>query len=146
MKISEIMTKDVYTIRPDATLKQCAEAMKRHDVNNLVVMDGQTVAGVITKTDIFKSILPSYADIIEDERHLESFEYIEGRVHKLYDLTVRDLMSAPAITISGDMPIVRAGSLMILRRIKQLPVADNGRLMGIITFTNIINHFLEKVK
>jgi len=140
------MTKEVYTIGPKASLKQCAETMKRHEVNNLVVMDGQTVAGVITKVDIFKSILPSYADIIEDEHHLKSFEYIEERLHKLYDLTARDLMSSPPITVSSDMPIVKAGSLMVIRRIKQLPVADNGGLVGIITLTNIINHFLEKAR
>jgi CBS domain-containing protein len=40
---------------------------------------------------------------------------------------------------------VKAGSLMILRRIKQLPVVDNGRLSGIVTLTDIINFITKKI-
>jgi CBS domain-containing protein len=101
---------------------------------------------VITKADIFKAILPGYSDIMEDERHMASFDYIEERAHKLYDLKVRALMGTPPITITSDTPIVKAGSLMILRRVKQLPVVDNGRLSGIVTLTDIINCITEKIK
>lgn len=146
MKTAEIMTKRVHTIGPDQTLKECAGALRQHHVNGLVVVEGGTVAGVITKADIFKAILPGYSDIMEDERHLESFEYIEERAHKLYDLKVRALMGTPVIVITSDTPIVKAGSLMILRRVKQLPVVDNCRLSGIVTLTDIINHITEKIR
>jgi CBS domain-containing protein len=143
MKIAEIMTKQVYTIGSDQTLQECAETLKKRHVNGLVVMKEGTVVGIITKADIFRAILPSYSDIMEDEQHISSFEYIEGRAHKLCDLKVQALMGTPPVTITSDMPIVKAGSLMILRRIKQLPVADNGRLTGIVTLTDIIN-FITK--
>ena len=145
MKIAEIMTKQVHTIGPDQTLKECAEILKKYHVNGLVVVEGGSVKGVITKADMFKAVLPSYSDIMEDERHIASFEYIEERAHKLYDLTVRAIMGAPPITISSDTPIVKAGSLMILRRVKQLPVVDDGKLSGIVTLTDIINYITEKI-
>jgi CBS domain-containing protein len=146
MKTAEIMTKQVHTIGPDQTLKECAEILKKHQVNGLVVLKEGTVVGVITKTDIFKAILPSYADILEDEQHIASFEYIEDRAHKLYDLKVRALMGTPPITVTSDMPIVKAGSLMILRRVKQLPVVDNSnKLLGIVTLTDIINYLSKKI-
>jgi CBS domain-containing protein len=146
MKTADIMTKQVHTIGPDQTLKECTEILKKHHVNGLVVVEGGTVKGVITKADIFKALLPSYSDIMEDERHIASFEYIEERAHKLYDLTVRAIMGTPPVTITGDTPVVKAGSLMILRRVKQLPVVDNNRLSGIITLTDIINYIMEKIK
>ncbi len=146
MKTADIMTKQVHTIAPDKTLKECAEVLKQRNVNGLVVLDGTKVVGVITKTDLFKAILPSYADIMEDEQSLSSFEYIEERAHRLYDKKVRDLMSAPPITIDGDMPVIKAGSLMILRRVKQLPVVDDGALKGIVTLTDIINYISDKLK
>jgi CBS domain-containing protein len=145
MKIAEVMTKQVHTIGPDQTLKECAEILKKRRVNGLVVVDGETVTGVITKADIFKAILPGYSDIMEDEKNIASFEYIEERAHKLYDLEVRALMGTPPITITSDTPVVKAGSLMILRRVKQLPVVDNGTLSGIVTLTDIINYITEKV-
>jgi CBS domain-containing protein len=144
MKVAEIMTKTVHTIRPGQSLKECAEILKKRHVNGLVVVEGVTVEGVITKADIFKAILPSYSDIIEDENNIASFEYIEERVNKLYYLEVRALMGTPPITITSDTPVVKAGSLMILRRVKQLPVVDDGRLSGIVTLTDIINYIAEK--
>jgi len=145
MKIADIMTKQVHITAPDKTLKECAKVLKQRNVNGLVVLEGTTVVGLITKTDLFKAILPSYSDIMEDEFHIASFEYIEERAHKLYDRKVSDLMGSPPITISSDMPIIKAGSLMILRRVKQLPVVDGGVLKGIVTLTDIINHIADKL-
>ncbi len=172
MKTAEIMTKQVHTIGPEQTLKDCAQILKEHHVNGLVVLNVETIVGVITKADIFKAILlnglvvldggtvagviptaeiskamlPGYSDIIDGERHMASFERIEERVHQLDDLKVRILMSTPPITITSDTPIVKAGSLMILKGIKQLPVVDNGRLSGIVTLTDIINYMMERIK
>ncbi len=146
MKISEIMTKEVHTIGPAQTLKECAEFMNKKRANGLVVVDDGKVVGVVTKADIFKAILPRYPDIIEDERHMTDLEYIEERAHKLYEMKVQEIMGTPPITVSSDMPIVKAGSQMILRRVKQVPVVDRNKLVGIITLTDIINALLKKIK
>jgi acetoin utilization protein AcuB len=145
MKIADIMTKQVHTITPDKTLKECTQILKQRNVNGLVVLESEKVTGIITKTDLFKAILPSYADIIEDERNIASFEYIEERTHKLYDIKVRDFMSTPLITVDSNMPVIKAGSLMILKRVKQLPVVDNGALKGIVTLTDIMNAIADKL-
>ena len=146
MKAGEIMTETVHTIGPDQTLKLCAETLNKHKANGLVVVDDGKVVGVITKADIFKAILPRYPDIIEDERHMTDLEYIEERAHKLYEMKVSDIMGTPPITVSIDMPIVKVGSLMILRRIKQVPVIDKSKLVGVVTLTDIITSLLKKIK
>ncbi len=146
MKVSEIMTKKVYTISPDSTLKECAEALNKYNINGLVVVEKEKVVGVITRSDIFKAILPRYPDIIEEERYVSDLEYVEERANKLFEMEVKDIMGAPPITVNSDMPIVKAGSTMILRRVKQVPVVDKGKLVGVITLTDIINNFLKKIK
>lgn len=146
MKIREIMTRNVLTVERDQSLKSAAEIMSDRGVNGLVVTEKGRVAGVITKADIFKAILPRYPDIIEDERHRTDLEYVSRRAHKLYDMQVGEIMGTPPVTVSSDMPVVRAGSLMILRRIKQVPVVDGDTLAGIVTLTDIINHLLEKMQ
>ncbi|MEW6002104.1 MAG: CBS domain-containing protein [Nitrospirota bacterium] len=146
MKIGEIMTKKVHTIGPDSALKECAEVLKKHGVNGLVVTEGNKVVGVITKADIFKAILPRYPDIIEEERYMTDLEYIEDRIHKLYEMKVKDIMGTPPITVSSDMPVVKAGSTMILRGVKQVPVVDKDKLAGIVTLTDIINALTAKIK
>jgi CBS domain-containing protein len=146
MKITEIMTKEVHTIGPDSTLKECAEVLSKYHINGLVVVEKDKAIGVITKADIFKAILPRYPDIVEDERYVSDFEYIEERVHKLFDVKVKDIMGRPPITISSNLPIIKAGSTMILRRVKQVPVVDKGKLVGIITLTDIISNLMKKMK
>jgi acetoin utilization protein AcuB len=120
--------------------------MNKKRANGLVVVDDGKIVGVVTKADIFKAILPRYPDIIEDERHMTDLEYIEERAHKLYEMKVQEIMGTPPITVSSDMPIIRAGSQMILRRVKQVPVVDRNKLVGIITLTDIINSLLKRIK
>jgi CBS domain-containing protein len=55
-------------------------------------------------------------------------------------------MGTPPITVNSDMPIIKAGSTMILRRVKQVPVIDKEKLVGIVTLTDIINNLMKKMK
>jgi CBS domain-containing protein len=119
--------------------------LKQRNVNGLVVLEGETPIGIITKTDLFKALLPSYADIMEDESNISSFEYIEERALKLYDIVVRDFIAPTLIAVNSSMPIIKAGSLMVMRRVKQLPVVDNGQLVGIVTLTDIMNAVAERL-
>jgi CBS domain-containing protein len=146
MKIGKIMSRRVHTIRPDNSLEECAKILERTRVNGLVVTEGKKVVGVITKTDIFKAILPRYPENVEEERHMSDLEQIKERVSKLFEMSVKDIMGSPPITVSSDVPIIRAGSIMLLRRVKQIPVVDGEKLVGIITFTDIISKTLRRLK
>ncbi len=146
MKIGDIMTKKVHTIGSDNTLKECVKILEKARVNGLVVKEGEKVVGVITKTDIFKAILPRYPENIEEELHMSDVEYIEERVRKTFQMKVKDIMGSPPVTISSDVPIIRAGSIMLLRRVKQIPVIDKGKLVGIVTLTNIISNISKRFK
>jgi signal-transduction protein with cAMP-binding, CBS, and nucleotidyltransferase domain len=81
---------------------------------------------------------------MEDEHHGKLRTYRRAGP-KLYDKKVRDLMGSPPITIRATAHC-EGELLMILRRIKQLPVADNGRLTGIVTLTDIINFITKAMK
>jgi acetoin utilization protein AcuB len=146
MKVAEIMKKTVVTVNKDATMKKCGELIEKHNVNGLPVMDGDQLVGIITRDDIFKGILPKYSDIYMDERYLADFESIEERLYKLSELKVKDLMATTPLTIGQDTPLVKAGSLMVLRGIRQLPVVENGKLVGIITLSAICRNFIERAK
>jgi len=146
MKVGDIMTKRVHTTAPNISLRECARVLERTRVNGLVVTEGKKVVGVITKTDIFKAILPRYPENIEEERSMSDVEYIKERVSKLFEMKAKDIMGSPPITVSGDVPVIRAGSIMLLRRVKQIPVVEKGKLVGIVTLTDIISKALKKIK
>ena len=144
MKISEIMSKNVYTTTPKATLKESLDLLSRERVNGLVVVEGEKVVGVVTKADIFRAILPTQCDICEDELLMKDAEYVEERIFKFLGTTVDKIMGTPPVTTSSNVPIVKAGSILVLRRIKQIPVVDNGALVGIVTLSDILAAFRKK--
>ena len=144
MEVGKIMSKKVHTIGPDSSLKECAEILKKTGVNGLVVTEGDKVLGIITKTDLFKVILPRYPENFEEEKHMSDVEYIEERIDKLFKMHVKDIMGAPPIKLHSKAPVIRAGSLMMLRRVKQIPIVDDEKLVGIVTLTDIIHNVSER--
>lgn len=144
MKIREIMSGDVRTTTPRTTLKECLEVLAKLRLNGLVVMDGDRIVGMITKADIFRAILPSQAEIAQEEEYMKDPEYIEERVYKAFEKSVGEVMGTPVITLAADMPIVKAGMTMIMKKIKQVPVLERGRLAGILTMSDIVGALLKK--
>jgi CBS domain-containing protein len=144
MKISEIMSRNVQTTTPEATLKESLDLLVKERLNGLVVVEGGKVVGVVTKADIFRAILPSQCDICEDELLMKDPEYVEERIFKFLGIRVEKIMGTPPVTTSSNVPIVKAGSMMVLRRIKQVPVVDDGALVGIVTLSDILSALRKK--
>jgi CBS domain-containing protein len=144
MKISEIMSRNVQTTTPEATLKESLDLLVKERLNGLVVVEGGKVVGVVTKADIFRAILPTQCDICEDELLMKDPEYVEERIFKFLGIRVEKIMGTPPVTTSSNVPIVKAGSMMVLRRIKQVPVVDDGALVGIVTLSDILSALRKK--
>jgi len=144
MKVKEIMKSPVITVNKDATIKECGDVLEKHGINGAPVVDDDHVVGLITRADIFRSILPRYPEIFKDERHLMDFEYMEERIKKVTKIEVSELMGSPAMTLDQETAIVKAGSIMTLRKIKQMPVMKDDKLVGIITLTDVFRNLMEK--
>lgn len=145
MKVKEIMKGPVIAVNKDTTVKECGDLLQKHGINGAPVVDDEHVVGLITRADIFRSILPRYPEIFKDERHLLDFEYMEERIKKVTRIEVSELMGSPAMTLDQETPIVKAGSIMILRKIKQMPVVKDDKLVGIISLEDVFRYFMEKV-
>jgi CBS domain-containing protein len=144
MKVKEIMKIDVITVNKDATIKDCGDLLEKHGINGAPVVDNGRVLGVITRADIFKSILPRYPEISEEQRYLMDFEHIEERIDRVSKTKVSEFMGSPAMKVDQETPIVKAGSTMILRKIKQMPVMNGDKLVGIVTLADICRYLMER--
>jgi CBS domain-containing protein len=129
-KLRKIMVERVVTIGPNATVKQAAELMNMHEIGCLVVVDHEKPVGILTERDMLKRII---------------CESKQSKTTK-----VVNSMSKPLITASPDMRAGDAAKLMLERNIKKLPVVENGRLVGLVTLTDLLNspgvvEFLNKI-
>jgi CBS domain-containing protein len=110
--IGEVMTTDVVTVTPDATVRDALRAMVEHDIGSVVVVDGGTAVGVFTERDVTRHLLTGVA-------------LLDGRVG--------ELMSTPPVTVAPSEQVVDVFEVMNGRRVRRLPVVEDGRLLGIVT-------------
>jgi len=118
MQLREIMTKNVETTRPDATLFEAAKIMQREDVGSVPVCDGTRIQGMLTDRDIAIRAVA------------------EGR--DPFTTLVRDVMTSEVIYGNEKQDVQEAAELMEREQIRRLLVLDdNKKLVGIVSLGDI---------
>jgi len=139
MKVSEIMNKEVHTIFSNTTMRVVNRTMQKYSLGYLfVVNEKKEVEGVITYTDLFRLVLPSYQKVMEEGLLWLSPEVIENQAHDLMNKSVKEFMKKKVISIHPDEMVFKAGAEMIANSIKQIPVVENNKLVGVISFHDIL--------
>ena len=117
MKVSEVMTRDVQTVRPDQPIQQAASFMLSADAGSIPVTDGDRLIGMITDRDItIRGVAKGYGP----------------------DTPVRELMTDGIICVRHDDDIEDIASKMSEAQVRRLPVIDDQeRLCGIVSLGDL---------
>ncbi|MFF6772927.1 CBS domain-containing protein [Streptomyces sp. NPDC012637] len=117
MKVGGLMTGDVVSAVPATSFREVAKVLAEHDISGVpVVDDDDHVVGVVSESDLLA-------------RH---------------ELTVRDLMTTPAVTVHAEETVADAARLMVRRGVERLPVVDEEeRLVGIVTRRDLLCVYLR---
>ena len=133
MMIRELMTGGLITVRPETSVQQARDLLAKERIRHLPVTGpGGVLAGIVTDRDI-RLNLPSRATSL-------SAQEIS---HLLSRLTVGEIMTRSVVTIGPDRPVREGAQLMLDHKIGALPVLDDGRLIGIITETDLVRAFVR---
>ncbi|MGZ5486412.1 MAG: CBS domain-containing protein [Nitrososphaeraceae archaeon] len=114
------MIKDVLTISENDTALKAAQLMTEKGVSSLIVLSDDQPIGIVTERDFIKKIC------------LKEL--------KLSHVKVGDMMSRIRTSASPDIPIDVAVQRMVNNRIRRLPIFENGKVVGIITVTDLAKH------
>ncbi len=139
MKVSDVMTKNVFTITADMPLKQVATRMLEYGISGLPVVDGERVVGVVSETDILFKERPA-----PDRKGVVDWLVHYGEDPPRAKLDARaagEAMTTPAVTIAPRRSVADAAALMLDLSIDRLPVVDGGQLVGIVTRSNLVRAF-----
>jgi acetoin utilization protein AcuB len=132
MKVGELMTSTVITASPDTAILDARQLMLKERIRHLLVTEADgSLVGIVTDRDI-RLNLPSQATSLS----------VWEINHLLTKLTVGEVMTRTMITIGSDSEARDAAVLMLDHSIGALPVTERGRLVGIITETDIMRGFL----
>ena len=138
MKVSEIMNRRPVTVAPDTPLRDVVRLMLRFHLNDVLVQEREGhLIGIITYKDIFQRLLPEYGEIMANGDVLPDADAIEDRLIDATNSPAEDIMTKRLHTATPDTDAFRAAALMNAQKVKQLPVVDNGRLVGIVSYKDI---------
>ncbi len=138
MKVLELMNPKVVTVGPKTPLREILKLMLRYQLNNILVVDsGQTLVGIVTYSDLSHKLLPTQKELMEHEEYMTTPELMEDRISDIVSVPVDEIMTRDVITVSPDLEALLAGATMTAKRIKQLPVVANHKVVGIISHTDI---------
>ena len=123
--LNAIMTTDLITVSPDATLADARESMRHHRIRHLpVVNEGGELVGLLTQTNV----LAATDSILRDQ---------ENRI-KASDISITDVMVTEVATVDESASLREAALFIEKHRIGCLPIMRRGKLAGIITDTDFV--------
>ena len=108
----------IWSIQPDATVFEALQAMAEKDVGALVVLDGETVAGVLSERDYARKVI------------------LHGRSSK--ELKVKEIMSSRVYFVKPEQNIEDCMALFTNKRVRHLPVLENDKLTGVISIGDVV--------
>ena len=127
LKVKDVMVADLVTVKADISVKKAVKVMNDFEIGCLIVVENGEAVGIITERDILKRIV------------------VEGRDPE--KTLVGEVMSKPLIVTSPETSLEEAIESMFKHKIKKLPVVEGGKLVGLVTFTDIarIQPVMEKI-
>lgn len=119
-RVSDIMSFPVTTVSPETTMREVHTIMAEQKIRGVLVVDGDELQGIIVLWD-FKKI----------------------RQERQWDSPVKAFMARDITTITPDVPPTRAAQIMVTNNIGHLPVVLEGKIIGIVTRTDILTYYYD---
>jgi CBS domain-containing protein len=117
---------EVTTLPPSATLAGAVALLAEKRIGAVPVVEGEEVVGIFSERDVIYCLAAKGAAALE--------------------LSVGEVMTAPARTVSPDEPVLGALSLMTKRRIRHLPVIEGGRLVGFVSIGDLVKYRMDRIE
>ena len=133
MDISKWMTKSLVTIKPKDTLRHARERLAKYRMNQLPVVAGDKLVGIVTDRDV-RDAYPSSLRLFYG-KDVDEF----GDSH-----TVEEVMTYNVVTVTPQTSLRETAQRLRQQRFGSLPVVDNGKLVGIITRGDVLDAMLAE--
>ncbi len=131
--VSEIMTRDLFTVSMDTPLNEVSNVFKKTKVRHLPVVQGDILKGIVSHTDILRMSFGSHFGTEERDADEAIFEM----------LSLEQIMAGNPVTVEANEPIKNVAEMLTEREFHAMPVLENGKLAGIVTTTDIIKFLLQ---
>lgn len=145
MRVYDVMIRDVTAVTQDETVENVVRIMASQFLTGIpVVNEDMRVIGFVSESDIIKAAMPGYFSLLQSTTFIPDMNQFLKMAAKIKDKPVREIMTHPPLVVNENASLVHVADLMIKHNVKVLPVVDeHGRLLGIITRTNVVRAAME---
>lgn len=129
MTIAAILSgkgQDVIIVGGDTSVREAVALLAEKRIGAVPVIEGGAVAGIFSERDVIHCLQRDGTGALDNQ--------------------VRNVMTAPAITVTRDQPVLAALSLMTARRIRHLPVVEGGALLGFVSIGDLVKYRIERIE
>jgi len=140
MRAIDVMVRDVVTVRPDTDVAEAVKLLAEHDVSALPVVDvAGNLVGVLSEADLIHR-----AEIGTEKQRPWWLEAVTGastlaeEFAKSHGKRVGEIMTDGAISVAEETPLSEIAAIFERKRIKRVPVVKDGKLVGIVSRSNLI--------
>ncbi len=123
-RIADVMSLRIVTVKPDETVALAVARMLEENVGSVAVCDANQLVGIFTERDVLR---------------------LAGENTQLQDLRIGDVMTRRVVTVAPDDDVLAAAALMADRRIRHLPVVQDGNVLGILGLRDVARSLVELV-
>jgi len=132
MLVRERMSSPVITVSPDLPISEALMLMREKNIRRTPVVENGEIVGIISDKDLF-DVAPALKSYLKDWEQ----KYLENQI------TVSQVMRPRVLTVDENLAIEEAAMIMADNKIGGLPVTRNGKLIGMITETDLFKLFIE---
>ena len=143
MKVGGIMSSKVVSVSPDTTVRAIAGLLVDNDIDGVPVVNASgQVVGMVTESDLIvrnaNLHFPRFLQIMDARIFLESPRHFDEEVRRMLGTNAIEVMSSPAMVVGPEDDIERAATIMMEKRVHALPVVENGKLVGIVSRSDLV--------
>lgn len=132
--VSHIMTNNLVLLNLNDTLEKAEELFKKHNIRHIPVVNNHVIEGILSYTDLLRI---SFADAVYEEE-----DHVETIVYNMF--TLQQVMVKNVVTVKSTDNIYDVAQILAKENFHALPVEDDGKLVGIVTTTDLINYLLDQ--
>ena len=132
MRVGQWMTKDPVTVGPKESILVARTILRQRGIRRLPVVEGDHLVGIVTDRDLREAWASDANTLSAQELH-----------YLLEKIPVRDVMTSLVITVTPETSLEEAVSVLQVKKIGGLPVLREGRLVGILTETDVFRAFVQ---
>lgn len=144
LHVGDIMSRNVISIRDDASLRELTDLMFQNKLRYLPVIDtvGRLV-GEVGVLDLIAAGIPDYVYRVGGLKFLDEFEPMQMLLANEDSIQVRSIMKPPITSIAPDSPVLAVAFEMTRSRKRHFCVVEGGRLVGVISSMDILSRVLR---